>query len=106
MVEVRGVEPRSEEKTLKTSTYIAGLFVFTCGNSGAAFTASRYAGPTGLATCYPKCSRLRRASLTPLRTECALAHLSRRSIRPQWARTERNGLPNYLGSQCVVVVGT
>jgi len=34
MVEVRGVEPRSEEKTLKTSTYIACLLRFTRGNSG------------------------------------------------------------------------
>jgi hypothetical protein len=34
MVEVRGVEPRSEEKTLKTSTYLARLLRFTRGNSG------------------------------------------------------------------------
>ena len=34
VVEVRGVEPRSEEKILKTSTYLARLLRFTHGNSG------------------------------------------------------------------------
>ena len=54
MVEVRGVEPRSEEKILKTSTYIARLLGFARGNSGPAFTGSRFAGQAGLATYYPK----------------------------------------------------
>jgi len=34
VVEVRGVEPRSEEKILKTSPYSAYLFAFAFGNSG------------------------------------------------------------------------
>jgi len=34
VVEVRGVEPRSEEKPLKTFTYLAYLLRFACGNSG------------------------------------------------------------------------
>ena len=34
LVEVRGVEPRSEEKILRTSTYVAPLLWFAHGNSG------------------------------------------------------------------------
>jgi len=54
VVEVRGVEPRSEEKTLKTPTYIARLLRFAPGNSGPVLPGSRKAGQAGLAECYPK----------------------------------------------------
>ena len=86
VVEVRGVEPRSEEKTLKTSTYLAYLLRFARGNSG------RQDAPRAIRS-GPACGRI---SHTPLRNKGMLSHLTRRSQCLRWAKNKENGLLNLI----------
>jgi len=87
MVEVRGVEPRSEEKTLKTSTYLARLLIFARGNSGPGFrdpaTRDRQDWPHAIRG-VPAFGGT--SSGTP-RSDAGLSHLSRRSFPPRWAKS-------------------
>lgn len=86
VVEVRGVEPRSEEKTLKTSTYLAYLLNFARGNSG------RQDAPRAIRS-GPACGRISQASL---RRRSMLSHLTRRSQGLRWAKNQENGMLNLI----------
>lgn len=82
-VEVRGVEPRSEEKTLKTSTYLAFLLV------------SRKETPEDrIGLTLSQVDPLAADSSVVPENDHRLSHLSRRSSCSRWARSKRNGLPN------------
>jgi hypothetical protein len=94
-VEVRGVEPRSEEKILKTSTRISYLWI------------SRKGTPVSRINLSPaQAVHVSMASSFFLEHKKELAQCSRRPSQILWAGLKRTGYLMLLGCQCVIVIGT
>lgn len=90
-----GVEPASEEKTIQTTTYVVCLSLLAPPNP----TDRILEEPTREA---PLAARFAVRSQV---TRPASLRVSASLWNPA-GRTPRDGLPNHLGSQCVVAIGT
>jgi hypothetical protein len=94
-VEMAGVEPASEEKTIKITPYVVDLSTLASGY------------PTDrMAPRQPPLDPLSRASPEHREGKCPAILPESAFLRSPAKETPGNGLPNYLSSQCVVVVCT